>query len=153
MASVREQIIENIKTTLETITQGVVYENSIASVQRWMQRGNKLYDTPCIVINEGEESKEPVPQGVITCHLNVTFDLWTVQDESDDTATGTYLNSFLRDIEKALLMDTTRGGKAQDTKLQSIIPFETVEGQAYAGLIIEVEIRYRHLEGDPDTAI
>ena len=150
--TVRESILENIKATLETITEAGGYHNTIASVQRWRQSGNSLVNIPCIVINAGPETKEPVPNPFTTCHFTVYLDVWTRQDESDPISTDTILNSLLGDIEKALAIDVTRGGFAKDTNIRSNVLFETAEGQPHAGIIIEIEVIYQHKQDDPEQS-
>ena len=150
--TVRESILENIKTTLESITEANGYHNTIASVQRWRQSGNSLVNIPCIVINAGQESKEPVPNPFTTCRFTVYLDIWTRQDESDLASTDALLNSLLGDVEKALMIDVTRGDFAKDTNIRSNVMFETAEGQPHAGIIVELEIVYQHRQTDPEIA-
>lgn len=153
---VRETILENIKTTLEGITVANGYVNTIASVQRWKQSGNLTVDIPCIFISAGPEEKlqslEQSNNAVQSCNFTVNIEVWTRHDEAVvEGSTDTVLNSLLGDVEKALLVDHTRGGNAEDTKLTGNIPFETVEGLPHVGLIIETQILYRHKRGDLTT--
>ncbi len=150
--TVRESILENIKTALESITEAGGYHNTIAGVQRWRQSGNSLVNIPCIVINAGPENKEPVPNPFTTCRFTVYLDIWTRQDESDLASTDAILNSLLGDVEKALMIDVTRGDFAKDTNIRSNIMFETAEGQPHAGIILELEIVYQHRQTDPEIA-
>ncbi|MDP2943365.1 MAG: hypothetical protein Q8O36_07695 [Candidatus Omnitrophota bacterium] len=150
--TVRESILENIKTTLEAITEAGGYRNTIASVQRWRQSGNSLVNIPCIVINAGPETKEPVPNPFTTCRFTVYLDIWTRQDEPYPASTDVLLNSLLGDVEKALMIDITRGDFAKDTNIRSNVMFETAEGQPHAVIIIELEIVYQHRQTDPEIA-
>ena len=150
--TVRENILANIKTTLEGITVANGYANTIASVQRWDKRGNALRLVPCIIVNAGQEEKEMSPNPYFTCRLSVYLDVWMRQDDADSTATDTLLSSVLGDIEKALMVNNTRGGYAIDTNIKSNVPFETVEGQPHAGLTIELEILYQHTQSNPSIA-
>lgn len=150
--TVRESILANIKTVLQTVTIGNGYDNTLASVQRWRQSGNNLINVPCVIINAGPEDKQDEPNPYKTCLLTVYLDLWNRQDADSTADTDTILNSIYGDIEKALMVDITRGGYAIDTNVRSAAPFETVEGQPHAGLTIEIEIQYQHLISDPETA-
>ncbi len=152
MSTIRENILANIKTTLEGITEANGYNNDIASVQRWMQRGNILKSVPCIVISAGQEDKRPEPNPLMSCRITVYLELYLRQNETDQTPTDSLINSLLGDIEKALMLDYTRGGNALDTNIRAIIPFETQEGQVNAGAVIEIEILYQHQQNDPETA-
>ena len=149
MPTVRENILANIKTTLETITITNGYGNNIASVQRWNKRGNALRQVPCIVVNAGQEEKQMSPNPFFSCKLSVYLDLWIRQDESDSQSTDSLLSGLLGDIEKSLMVDNTRGGYAIETNIKSNVPFETVEGQPHAGLTIELEVLYQHRQSDP----
>jgi hypothetical protein len=150
--TVRESILEDLRTTLGGITTANGFNNDIQSVQRWRQQGNSLVVVPCIVVNAGPEEKDPVPNPFMTCRLTIYVDIWTRQDEADSRSTDTILNSLLGDVEKALTQDITRGGFAKDTNIKSNSLFETLEGQPYSGIVIELEIIYQHKQGDPDIA-
>lgn len=150
--TVRENILENLKTALSGVTAANGYANDIQSVQRWRQQGNSLASVPCAVINAGPEEKDPVPNPYMTCRLTVYIDVWTRQDDSDPQSTDTLLNSLLGDIEKAVMLDITRGGYAKDTNIKSNTLFETLEGQPYSGIVMEIEIVYQHKQGDPEVA-
>lgn len=150
--SIREYILQNIKSTLEQVTEANGYNNTIASVQRFMQNGNTFESIPCVVIAEAPETKRPEPNPNFTCLLTVDILIYTRQEESDTTATGTILNSLLADVEKALMVDVTRGGYAHDTNITSNEPFDTVPGQPDAGIILSIEIEYQHKQTDPTIA-
>jgi len=150
--TVRESILENLKTTLETISVANGYHNDVASVQRWRQSGNSLILVPCIVINAGPEEKEPVPNPFTTCKFTIYLDVWIRQAQDDPQSTDMLLNSLLGDIEKALMIDYARGGYAKDTNIKSNVLFETLEGQPQAGIIIELEIVYQHKQNDPEVS-
>lgn len=147
--TVKEAIMKNIKTTLEAIQAGETYNNTIKSVQRWQQKGNSLVLVPCIVINAGPEDRTDDPNPLTSCDFTVYIDVWT-RDESDST--DSILNSLFGDIIKALTADITRGGNAVETHILSVVPFETIEGQPYAGIIVETLIKYRHEQTDPETS-
>jgi len=36
--------------------------------------------------------------------------------------------------------------------LRGSVPFESVEGQPHAGLVIEIEVVYQHMQSDPTVA-
>jgi len=147
--TIREYILENIKTVLAAIVAGETYNNTIASAQRYKSNGNDLINIPCIIITAGPENKDPSPSPLYTCKLTVFIDIWTRQPETDTTSTDTILNSLLGDVEKALMIDITRGGYAIDTNFLSNVPFDTVEGSPHIGITVSVEITYQHLWTDP----
>ena len=150
--TIREQILENIKSTLETIRVAAGYANDIASVQRWLQKGNTFRLIPCIIINAGPEEIEQTPNPLVTCKFTVYLDVFVRQEETDTVSTDALLNSLLGDIEKALMIDYTRAGLAENTNIKSNMTFEAVEGQPNAGIVVELEIIYQHLITDPEQS-
>ena len=152
MSLVRERILQDIETALGQISTANGFGNDVKSVQRWMQHGNSLYDTPCIIVAAGPEEQQSGPFPLVSCDLSVELTLWYRQPEDDTTPTDSYLNSLLQDIIRALYADYTRGGLAQDTEIVSVLPFESIEGQPYAGLIIEVQVKYRFVRSNPEQA-
>ena len=145
---VREKILENIEATFNLISKVNGYENDIASFQRWLQAGNSLREVPCIVISAGPEEKTQ-GDSLINCRFNVNIDVWIRHDEATTAgSTDTIINSLLGDVEKALFVDYTRGGFAVNSVVTGNLPFESVEGNPYAGIIIDLEIQYRHAIGD-----
>jgi hypothetical protein len=151
METVRERIMANIKTTLEgiTIAGGYNFDFTADTVQRWSMHGNRLVDLPAVVISPGDEEEKGSPNPFEECYLIVYLDVFFVNDEGDSVVTDTYLNRLQGDIKRAILQDHTRGGEAIDTDVLGTTPFETTEGQPYAGIIMELGIRYRHLRSDP----
>ncbi len=148
--TVRENIIANIKTTLEGISIANGYDNDIANVQRWMQGGNNLRQVPCIILSAGSEIKTQEVHPVTTCKLDIIIDVWIRHDEATDPrTTDAILNSFLGDVERAMMADIYRGGNAKNTIITGNMAFESTEGQPYAGIILETEILYRHLATNP----
>jgi hypothetical protein len=151
METVRERILANIKTTLEgiTIANGYSFDFTAETVQRWSMHGNKLVDLPAVIISPGNEEEKSLPNNFEECVLSVYLDVFFVTEENDAVSTDTYLNRLQGDMKKAILQDHTRGGEAIDTDVLGTTPFETTEGQPYAGIIMELGIRYRHLRSDP----
>jgi len=141
--TIRENILLNLKSTLEAITKAHGYNNDIASVQRWSQRGPALASMPTIIINAGPEEKKPEPNPLVTCTFNVYIDIWTNHLESDTRSSDEILDSLLGDVEKALMIDITRGGYAIDTNVLRNYPFQAIEGQPSIGISIDLEIIYQ----------
>ena len=150
--TIREQILDNIKSTLENIRIANGYANDIASVQRWLQKGNTFRSVPCVIINAGPEEIEQTPNPLVTCKFTVYLDVFIRQEETDANSTDTLLNGLLGDIEKALMADHTRVGLAENTNIKSNMTFEAVEGQPNAGIVVELEIIYQHLITDPEQS-
>jgi len=151
METVRERILADIKSTLENITQanGYNFNFSPQTVQRWSMHGNTPVDIPMIIITPGDELEEPSVHPFSECNLSVFLSVFYINDKNDSVPTDIYLNRLQGDIKKAVLLDHTRGGEAINTDIISTSPFVSVEGQHYAGLMIELKVKYRHLRNDP----
>jgi len=151
METVRERILQNIKAVLEgiTIANGYNFDFTPETVQRWTMHGNRMVDLPMVVISPGDEDENSSPNPFEECVLTVYLDAFFMNDENDSVSTDTYLNRLQGDIKKIILQDPTRGGEAIDTDILGTTPFETTEGQPYAGIIMEIRVRYRHLRTDP----
>lgn len=150
--TVREKIIQNMVTTLQGITVAAGYNNTLASVQRYKAFANVTLDVPAVLVGEGAEDCSDHADPLTSCNLTVFLAVVTRQAESDTAATGAVLNSLLGDIKKALMIDHTRGGYAVDTNIKYSEPYEIAEGNPQVGLLITVEIEYRHLITNPESS-
>ena len=152
--SIREKIMKNIKTVLQTITVGNGYSNTILSVQRFIQSGHKLLDVPVILISEGSETAEDKAPNLTMKTLSVYLAVITRQDETIDTRSGAeVMNSIVADVEKAMVADFTRGGNSIDTKIISSDPIDVQDGEPELGVLMQFEIIYRHGRTDPTSII
>ena len=153
METIRERILEHIKRTLEQISieAGYYFDFTEKTVQRWSMHGNRMIDLPIVVISPGDEEETSLLNGFEECVMSVYLDVFFINSEGDDEefSTDTYLSRLQGDIKKAVLIDYTRGGNAIDTDIAGTTPFETTEGQHYAGIIVELKIRYRHKRDNP----
>lgn len=143
--TIREKILDNIETTLNLIKTISGYSNTIASVQKYKQTGNEYVLTPCVIILAGQETLEKQSGFYTRAKFQVLLGLVTVAPTDTDAT----LNSLLGDIQKALMADYTRGTLAENTTIQTIVPYEQQEGEPYAGLIITLEIQYLFKTSDP----
>ena len=154
--TVRERILDNIRKTLVEISTraGYYFDFNEKTVQRWSMHGNRMIDLPMVVISPGDEEETSLLNGFEECVMSVYLDVFFINDENDEEfATDTYLSRLQGDIKKAIFIDYTRGGNAIDTDIAGTTPFETTEGQHYAGIIVELKIRYRHKRNNPTKKI
>lgn len=151
--SIRELILQNIKTTLQGITTGAGYNYTVQSVERWKQKGNTTNVSPHIIVHAGPETKNPGPDPQTECDLSLIIEAGYRQDDTDITESDIIVSKLLADIEKALLADYTRGGYAEETKISGNIPFEYVEGQPRFGILVQIELKYKHANTDPTVYV
>lgn len=76
------------------------------------------------------------------CDLSVVAELWIQQPDKNKIQRE--LIKGLSDIERALNVDVSRGGVAQDTKVLSSKPFLPVPGSPFAALSVEIGIWFDH---------
>lgn len=154
MTTVRENIIAQLQTMLGVVKKINGYDNDIAIVERWQQRGNSLQNTPLIVLVPGEEIKTPEANPFYICHLPVAIDVWICHDESDSSqSTDQIINSIMGDVEKCVMQDPTIGGFALDAIFKSNTQFQGAPGQPYAGIIIILEVLYQHRLTDSSLGV
>lgn len=153
--TIREKIVKNIETTLKTISKANGYENDIKSVQRLLQSGQVVTDVPLLIIAEGDEDAEegPLATAILTLkRLGVFVVVQTRHDEAIDTrASDEILNTLRADVEKAMMVDHTRGGFAIDTHPPSSTALDTEEGQPEIASLMQFQIDYRHARQDPTS--
>ena len=143
--SIRELIMKDLETTMALINGTGPYTRNIASIQRFEQDGNSFDAQDTIVLAGGDESEEYGPDPLKSITLNVELDLWTRHDKAADAfSTDELLNQYISDIKRAVMVDHTRGGNAQQTDITGSIPFETSEGAYFVGIMFQIEIKYRH---------
>ncbi len=160
--SIVEQILANVKTQLEAIVsdRGANWwytPDAVARVDRWdtkyldMAKGEVIY----LVRNTGDE--RPADQdhwGSRSRELDV-FVLVAKRDDRADVnpyiakapLSGTIRNRMIRDVEKKLYTDITRGGVALSTDVR-----EPNRDQAAAGWVvaeIPVTVTFVHTKAAP----
>ena len=153
--TVREDIFANIKTSLQAITTGNGFDNTITTVKRYNINDETLGPYPMVIINPGTETNQEQGKdfSLTHCQMQVILEVWINPQASETTPTDKLLNSLLGDIKKKLKEDITRGGKAIDTRFAEIEPFEQLTGQSEAGYFITIVVEYRHLQTNPKTAL
>lgn len=149
---VKEAILQDLETTLAAISAGADYYTSVATVTRVNTVAIDLPEFPAIVLTPLGTEYDPPGQATtlaIAGHYRIraTLVVRTRTDAVED------LENFIRDCHKAMLVDTTRGGLAIDTRLVSdevYYPTDIEEPVALAELTIMVI--YRTQRTDLNTA-
>ncbi len=153
MATIAELILQNVKTTLEGVTTGAGYENTINRVERFEQDGNRKDNPPFAIFSLAELQEETAKgsaNGKLAWRMGVDVWVWTVHDKTTDArTTDAVVTSLFNDALKALMQDTTRAGKALGTEVIGATRIDAVEGQPFTGILLECNIYYRHLNTDP----
>ena len=146
--SVREQIELNLKTVLESVVTPT-YGQTIQKVFRYGQPFTDLNTIPAAQILPENEDKEPRPHPLYSCVANYTIAL-VVESQSETIAAA--VNQILADVEKALMIDVTRGGLATETLIRGNAVFESGPAEPIGDCRLRIAVKYRHQHGDPFTA-
>jgi len=151
--SIRELIMKDIKSTLESIdtADGYNYTMSERTVRRFNMRGQNFVDLPTYVIDMTQETEIPMISPKEKMRMSITISAYYVQKEDDDLDTGVYINMMLADIKKSLLVDPQRGTYAIETVITGADKFNTTDEQKYTGIIVGIDVQYQHAYGDPYT--
>jgi hypothetical protein len=136
MSTKRQSILSNIKTTLQNITAIKTVLLSKLSISDL-----ETYPYPICFIFSGGESKT-WENGVLayeTWIWPVYIEVWAL-----DTDMETYLGSIHNEMAK----DETRGGYAlKCERVGSSAPWLVDPDDNLAGMLLEFQIMYRHVEG------
>ena len=151
--SVREQIIQDLATAVGNVTTGNGYNNTLVSVQRFLQGGVSVASVPTAVINFSEETKTVGPTDRVTNNLYVTIDIWAIHDESQVSgSTATLVDSLASDVEKAVMQDPTRSGLVRNCYVESVRPFSLEESGSFSGATLALRLEFMTDLRDPFTA-
>lgn len=150
MSSIRSRVIDNIKTTLDTL-------NLVGGVFIWFPIDSPGATLPLAIIAAMDEQKMNSSSSVpfVACELHVTIDILAAQTDEMSGPGWNVVEDIIYRIEKALAIDPNRGlgagaiGGVTDTLVTgiSIKPFAatdtTLSGQ------VALTVNYRHLAGNP----
>lgn len=149
--SVRLKILKNLKTTLEGVTTGAGFNNTLSNVQLFSMLGNSKVSLPCVVISSDMEVREESTMQLIHTDFTAYVTLYHAQEEASAVGSDEFLDTLYQDIVKAIMADETRGGFAVNTNISEIQPFELEEDQHLYGMSFKLEIKFR-TEPDDVTA-
>lgn len=151
--SIREQIVQDLNTAVANVTTSNGYNNTLVSVQRYLQGGVSVASVPTAVINFTEETKSLGPTDRVSNVLYLTVDVWAIHDESQVSgSTATLIDSLVSDVEKAVMQDPTRSGLVRTSYVENIRPFSLTESQAFSGATLTLRLEYMTDLSDPFTA-
>ena len=141
---ISEQIIDNIQTTLQAMTDAT-YNYNIGDVRRVEDRGVKQFyiKFPAVGILYNSQTKENTNDQKRRCEMSITLKVYTTARENVEQ----HLNILSADIEKALGVDYTRNNLAIDSNVDGdqISYVNPKEGTGPTGIIdIDLTISYRH---------
>jgi len=139
----RKNILDNISTTLSTITTGNGYNTTVVTVEAvgktWADVGSGA--KPWIGYAPVRESFEYFPGDQIRVVLSVTLIAHMSGTTQSDRSTK--LNNLLDDMIAVFNVDTTRNGNAISTTITTV---ETDEGSpdanGFGSMVVNMDIAY-----------
>ena len=151
MASFRQEILDNIVTTLGAITTGGGYNFSVGECMLGLKG---LNDSPAdimpnIYIAGADEKRRNLAQRTYHSDIFVAVIGYVKQtDTADKPKLERDLSKLIADITKALMVDVTRGGYAVTTEIGDI---DTDKGAfaPVAGFEMVVRCQYRASVSSP----
>jgi len=151
--SIIEQIAQAIVTKLKTITAANGYANTVSEVVRPRRTGENFHpaDKGISVLqdNAERETSEDIVGNppAIGWRQPFTIDLFLRHSEKNTVPMDQALNSFIADVQKALMADVQWGGLAIRSDLGSVDYAEPSRG--FEGATVWIEVIYRVAENDP----
>jgi len=148
--SVKQAVVDNIITTLLTITQANGYFNDVAAALPFKVAGWELMDMPTLLVIGLREQKDELtagPENRTNVTLTGTIQIHATMDPASDTEE--YHNSLICDVETALRQDVTRGGVARYTEVEATDLTLEAQASPSAVSIITFRVNYQHSSDDP----
>lgn len=151
--SIKERILQNWETVLNTIAVAGGYENNIGKVERFHLQEMDQKESIILEIKMGNDSPRESGVGVEERLLQVQTFLKIRHDTEDDNrSTDELFNSVAQDVYRAVCLDRTRGGLARDTIFESSDEVVLEEGATQGVQVMTFSVWYRHLLGDMASA-
>lgn len=145
-SSIRTQILDDIATALESVTETNGYNRTFRTISRkQLFPTEPLYDLA--YVSGFGETKVDSPLGYTTCELSVMVVYWVEDAQDLDTA----IDDAAADITKALYADPERSALAIETHIVNFSEAFELDQQTAGGAVAEVVVTYRHTYGNPYT--
>lgn len=151
--SVRERIMKNLHTALESITVANGFANTLNAVERTLQRGQSTQPPMAYLLEGDDDVTSEAPLGYLSRQLQVGVVLLVQQDEAVDARSASeVMNSLIADVQRKLQEDERRGNLATLTEESGVSPVQIEEGQPVLSCAVGYRIQYRHSRLDPTVA-
>jgi len=153
---IAELIAQNIKAAIESVNAGEVVEGNAYHYTLKPLRPlrvdyeNVKWNNHDVIIRQMDSGPSAAAQLRVRRVLNFALSAICIDSIDSSTTIDTHQNRVAADIEKALQVDTTRGGYALFTEVGDAVPFESDELEL-TGILIDVAVHYSIMEKDPYT--
>lgn len=150
MATKRELIVQDIVAALKTISVANGYATELgANVQRYQHDVQDFGNPPLAVVSNAGGQYDNAEIQVETKETLALAIAIGCDNPADDWTQGAeaWADVYLRDVQRAVMVDPTRGGRAIDTQFDS---WEFVDSDAREfGVALFLAISYYHSHEDP----
>ena len=152
-ASVAENILANIKTTLQAIAPSGVpatgYSTAIKQVLRWGKDPSSINEYPILVFGDVSEKVDKGSNQLLHKTMTVVLTAYMELPFETDDATGGSITALKADIEKVLMQDPSRGGYAVDTLHKGSEVDVAFEAGPFLRFTMMFDVQYRQNRTDP----
>lgn len=143
--SVKTQILDDIVSTVRGVSAGSTYSRNIRTASR---SAKTLPESPIFDVVYVDRTTQR-KTFLMDNYTQVELSVWLVCIVEDGSDIGTAVDAIEADVERALSVDKTRGGIAITTKVLSTEEATTEGMEPLGATLIEVQVLYRHTEGNP----
>ena len=116
MATKRELILQDLISTLQSITTANGYALNVQNVDRHIEHWEKVAEFPALFVVSGDERIEHKPG--LTERANWSVGIVGYVKSEDQKSQE--VEKLIGDVKKAVMVDTTRGGNATATTVDEI---------------------------------
>lgn len=148
--SIRDDVLDNLKAALTGITAGADYHTTTTAVFGWRTPGPQSgAGWPAHSVLDLAEAVT-VKQGTGTLQeRRLTVLIQSLGMVADGADPDGYARNLLADVQKAIMVDPTRGGKAHTTSEGANRLMVDTPAAPFVVVELDVEITYRTRRGDP----
>lgn len=150
--SVKERVLANMKTTLETITVANGYHQDLLYVMRFEDNPHDHVSFPIVSLVGVREDFTQLEGAPPKYDVELYVTVNAVVSQGPVTVSETAINYLLRDIITALMQDNTRGGVARNTRVIGTDLTVLATEQPFVTASVTIAIKYQHDRGDPTQA-
>lgn len=150
---VKEEILENVKTTLAQISVVNGFYNNVAEVHRFRIAGWQAYAFPALAVIGVKEDKKGILGTPSRMDVTLILSVMCILTADAVADAEDLHNRLLCDVEAVMQLDVTRGGFAVDTTCigDELEPIEA--STPFFVSTITFEVHYRHSRSDPTVRL
>jgi hypothetical protein len=152
MATKRELIVRNIVSALQQIRTSNGYDTELGTnVQRYLHEDQALASAPVAIVScQGEQYDNREIQGMAKGSLGLAIVVICDAPSSSWTqGAEAWADTYLRDVQRAVMVDPSRDGKAIDTLFGSW-DFLGEDPREF-GFVLYLGVSYYHSHEDPSS--